>query len=91
MTLEEAWKAMAEDRDLTYRFTEHPDDVLKELGVDTSQITIETVPAGTAPYEEFKQAIVNMETDESTTVCVSAGAFICASVGHTPTEKPKPV
>lgn len=81
MTLEEAFAAMADDRELTERFTEQPKGVLQELGVDTSDLIIEPLPGGTYPHETFKAAVDEIETEESATICVSVGAIVCVSVG----------
>lgn len=74
---------LRDDPELAQRFTEDPKPVLRELGVDPEQVTIQTLPGGNAPFDQFKQAVDRLETQEmrSVTVCASVGAGVCASVG----------
>jgi len=66
------------------RFTEDPNAVLGELGVNPDDVSVQVIPGGNAPYANFKQAVDNLETQEmrsSVTVCGSVGYIACASVG----------
>jgi hypothetical protein len=76
---------LRDDPELAQRFTEEPEPVLRELGVDLEQVTIQRLPGGNAPYENFKQAVDRLETMERPPihVCGSVGAGVCASVGTT--------
>lgn len=81
MTLQEAFTKMAEDGELARRFTEDPEGVLIELDVDPTTVTIQPIPGGNAPFENFKQAVEKMETEERPTVCTSVGYIACVSSG----------
>jgi hypothetical protein len=85
----EAFAKLRDDDALLQRFTEDPEGVLNGLGVDTSDVTVARLPGGNAPLENFKQALERMETEESTTVCVSAGAAVCVSVGSSRGTDPR--
>lgn len=83
VTLLEAFQQMAADEDLTRRFTDDPKGVMQELGVDTDGVTIQQVLGGNAPYDNFKQSVDSLATDEmrSVTICGSVGMGVCVSVG----------
>jgi hypothetical protein len=80
-TLKDAFRQMSKDFDLTRRFTEDPEGVLRELGVDPSGLTIQPIPRGNAPFSQFQNAVDNLDELRSITVCGSVGYIACATVG----------
>ena len=76
---------LRDDPELAQRFTEEPESVLQEMGVELDQVTVAKLPGGNAPYDNFKQAVDRLETMERLPVhiCGSVGAGVCASVGTT--------
>lgn len=75
------FQKVRDDPDLVQRFAEDPEGVLKELGVDPSEVTIARIPGGNAPFENFKQAVDKIETEELRTICASVGYIVCVTVG----------
>jgi hypothetical protein len=78
-----ALTTLRDDPDKLQRFTEDPNAVLSELGVNPDDVSVQVIPGGNAPYANFKQAVDNLETQEmrSVTICGSVGYIACASVG----------
>ncbi|HEX8159218.1 MAG TPA: hypothetical protein VF526_17670 [Solirubrobacteraceae bacterium] len=75
---------LRDDPDLVQRFTEDPEGVIQELGVDPSEVTIARLPGGNSPYENFKQVVDKLETAEPVqrrTICGSVGYIACGSIG----------
>jgi hypothetical protein len=77
---------MRDDDDLAERFTENPEAVLTELGIDPSEVTITQLPGGNAPYENFKQVVDTLATQEKaaspgSAICMSLGVGLCVSAG----------
>jgi hypothetical protein len=69
-TLPQAFQRLHDDRALARRFSENPEEVLQEMGVDTSRVQITKSAAG-------EQAV--MAADAS--ICGSVGCVVCATVG----------
>lgn len=80
-TIGDALLQIKDDPELVKRFTEEPEPVLRELGVDTDQVSIQHIPGGNAPYENFAKAMDEVATEERMTVCGSVGYVVCASAG----------
>jgi hypothetical protein len=74
---------LRDDPDLLRQFTEDPEGVVTQLGVNTADVSIQRIPGGNAPFENFRQAVDNLETQEAMplTICASAGVGVCVSVG----------
>lgn len=75
MELLEATKKIQADKALTKRFSKDPTAVLKELGVDTSNLKINPVKSGELNDDDLENVA------GGTSVCVSVGCIACASVG----------
>src|SRR4051794_1943466 len=72
MTLFEAFGELQTNEDLARRFTEDPQGVLTELGMDTSNLVIKSVP-----QDESTSRALTVGGANTTTVCASWGVLGC--------------
>ena len=77
MTLEQAFAELRTNQELAHRFSEQPEEVLKELGVEDENLQITLIPGSSAPKTRGPITV---------TSCASIGFIGCASVGTSTTS-----
>lgn len=77
MTLEQAFAELRTNEELARRFSEKPEEVLKELGVEEENLQIALIPSSPAPKTRGPVTV---------TSCASVGLIGCASVGTSTTS-----
>ena len=81
MDRKDAFKKITSDRALAKRFTEDPQQVLKELQVDTSGLKITMIPKEQAQITDVKPESPQREPLLGCSGCVSIGCVVCPSIG----------
>jgi hypothetical protein len=81
MTLEQVFAELQTNEELARRFSEKPEEVLKELGVEAKNLHIAKVPNPNPTKKPGAASALAASAAAGITICASAGAVVCASVG----------